>query len=238
MNGASATSQLWMKACHTRRFLQTCVAHCFSEMMVELSHAETIDMDIATFHLWNRLAAAATFVTSATLSVFRNWTLFVKMVHLCWPARVWQGMRSCVLQQVGRTLRWTLTGKLPRGWMKTFTVSEWSCRMDSCWLHSDESIDQTFRSKLGRAGAVHSCGPGHRWTIRKITIHRWDSSLVPKRKLSPTSVETTGATSDRFCGVLTGCKVLRESLDESQDGIHWPILELCHRIGVYNYNDL
>ena len=156
----------------------------------------------------------------------------------CWRARVWQGMRSCALQQVGLTLPWTLTGKLPRSWMKTFTVSEWSCRMDSCWLHSDESIDQTFRSKLGRAGAVHSCGPGHRWTIRKITIHRWDSSLVPKRKLSPTSVETTGATSDRFCGVLTGCKVLRESLDESQDGIHWPRLELCHRIGVYNYNDL
>lgn len=87
----------------------------------------------------------------------------------CWPARVWQGMRSCALQQVtqvGLTLRWTLTGKLPRSWMKTFTVSEWSCRMDNCWLHSDESIDQTFRSNLGRAGAVHSCGPGHRWTIR------------------------------------------------------------------------
>ena len=39
-------------------------------------------MDSATFHLWNRLPAVATFVTSATLSVFRNWTLFVKMVHL------------------------------------------------------------------------------------------------------------------------------------------------------------
>ena len=34
-------------------------------------------MDTAAFHLWNRLPAVATFVTSATLSVFRNWTLFV-----------------------------------------------------------------------------------------------------------------------------------------------------------------
>ena len=49
-------------------------------------------------------------------------------------------IRCCPLQRVGLTLLWTLTGRLPRSWMLSFTVFEWSCRMDSCWPQSTRQI--------------------------------------------------------------------------------------------------